>query len=332
MAAVTVFRWDDIGAPQMGEGKPSDIIAILQACLVDGYGSKTALGWTKEYEDVGTTAAAFRNNIAAGGSGGYCKFWALNGTNTARNLLSARSSQGMSDINTQIKEAYECGINVAFTSWTQWAIIGTSSAFYFIISDADKSDLMSGRRFLADATIFCGDIIPYIPNDASRFITIGAPLVNGDRTYLSMNSYSYSFQYLWSKQTHFGAYNLTKFYGADGSPDFVNYGLADGAHSYDEYKRNRNGQRKGLYRPVLITVTGQQFDDTYATDPDGVLYSDSVKYPQARGELPGLVTEVFASLEEASWPHTEVHLGHEHWYLRSTGYTLNILVNMVEWQ
>ena len=43
---VTIYRWDDVGAPQIVDGKPSEYMNMLKKCLVEGYGSKASLGWT----------------------------------------------------------------------------------------------------------------------------------------------------------------------------------------------------------------------------------------------------------------------------------------------
>lgn len=72
------FRWDDTGAPTLN-GTVGSLIALLDACLVGtsgvaygtGGGTKYAAGWTKEYS--GTNKAAYRNAVAAGGTGCYVR-------------------------------------------------------------------------------------------------------------------------------------------------------------------------------------------------------------------------------------------------------------------
>lgn len=48
---VTVYRSSDAGAPNL-TGQIGSVIAILDACLVNGYGAKAAAGWAKEFSDV----------------------------------------------------------------------------------------------------------------------------------------------------------------------------------------------------------------------------------------------------------------------------------------
>lgn len=54
---VIVYTSEDASAPVLS-GTVSSLIALLTACLVTGYGSKAAAGWTKPY--TGTDKAAFR--------------------------------------------------------------------------------------------------------------------------------------------------------------------------------------------------------------------------------------------------------------------------------
>lgn len=57
MTAPTVYRSDDASAPAI-DGTAGSLIAALDAILVNGYGAKSAAGWTKPY--TGTNKAAFQ--------------------------------------------------------------------------------------------------------------------------------------------------------------------------------------------------------------------------------------------------------------------------------
>lgn len=54
---VNVYSSFDAGAPSL-TGEVGSLIAVLDACLVTGYGAKAAAGWTKPF--VGTNIAVFR--------------------------------------------------------------------------------------------------------------------------------------------------------------------------------------------------------------------------------------------------------------------------------
>ena len=78
MTTTRLFQSTDASAPVL-TGQVGSLIALLQACLVGtagvAYGSggtaKTAAGWTNPYDDATNHKSAFRNSLAAGGTGCY---------------------------------------------------------------------------------------------------------------------------------------------------------------------------------------------------------------------------------------------------------------------
>lgn len=59
---VKMYKWDDDGAPVLKKTTNS-LMSIFEACLVTGYGTKTAAGWTKPYEASGIKV--FRPQVGA---------------------------------------------------------------------------------------------------------------------------------------------------------------------------------------------------------------------------------------------------------------------------
>lgn len=57
MAGVKVYKSSDASAPVL-QNTAGSLIALLDACLVNGYGAKTAAGWTKAF--TGTNLAAYK--------------------------------------------------------------------------------------------------------------------------------------------------------------------------------------------------------------------------------------------------------------------------------
>lgn len=57
MAQFTIYRSTDASAPTLS-GTVGSLVALLDACLVNGYGAKTAAGWVKSFS--GTNKAAYR--------------------------------------------------------------------------------------------------------------------------------------------------------------------------------------------------------------------------------------------------------------------------------
>lgn len=60
---VRVYRSTDASAPTLINGAVGSLIGILDACLVNGYGSKVAAGWTKAFS--GTNIACYRQGAGS---------------------------------------------------------------------------------------------------------------------------------------------------------------------------------------------------------------------------------------------------------------------------
>lgn len=63
MAAPTIYKSSDASAPTL-TGQVGSLITLLDACLVNGYGSKSAAGWSKAFS--GTNAASYKQGAASG--------------------------------------------------------------------------------------------------------------------------------------------------------------------------------------------------------------------------------------------------------------------------
>jgi hypothetical protein len=70
--AINYYRSDDTGAPGL-DGQAGSLIALLKACLVDGYDVKPGAGWTVALEDAVNDKIIFRNS-AVNGTGRYFRF------------------------------------------------------------------------------------------------------------------------------------------------------------------------------------------------------------------------------------------------------------------
>lgn len=54
---ISIYRSTDVGAPVFSSGVKGSLITVLDACLVNGYGSKSPLGWSKVYSGTRPTVA-----------------------------------------------------------------------------------------------------------------------------------------------------------------------------------------------------------------------------------------------------------------------------------
>ena len=62
--AVKLYSYDDVGAPVLGDSNDGSLLSILRACLVDGYGTRTAAGWTMPFSDLPNRKAVFKPIIS----------------------------------------------------------------------------------------------------------------------------------------------------------------------------------------------------------------------------------------------------------------------------
>jgi hypothetical protein len=86
----TLYRWDDASAPDL-TGDVGSLVAVLDACLVNGYGAKAAAGWSTAY--TSTHLRAYRQ-----GANSNARYLRVDdsGTGSARVV----GYETMSDINT----------------------------------------------------------------------------------------------------------------------------------------------------------------------------------------------------------------------------------------
>lgn len=73
MSAPTIYYYDDPGAPVVTPGADS-FYQIMRACLIDGYGSKTAAGWSVVYDDWATNGVLTITNALQTGILGLKRF------------------------------------------------------------------------------------------------------------------------------------------------------------------------------------------------------------------------------------------------------------------
>ncbi|WP_350431717.1 hypothetical protein ABIS04_16195 [Shewanella sp. H8] len=326
---VTVYRWDDAGAPQLTTPKPSEIINILQKCLVDGYGSKSPLGWTKEFEDVVSQKVAYRNSPTEG-SGGYFQMWSHDGSNSANILMRLTSAVSMSGLDTFFNKSYNTGIHAYNSNFDRWVVIGTSRAFYLILS---TNGVMGGNNSLYDSVAYVGDFDPFIPNDINTFITIGSTSVNGDFTGTSLTSWSSCFHTAFriSSPPSSASTILLKLGGTDGSATMDDYGiLVINNVFYTNPIQGVSDVNLGIYYPVLIAAHSVYPNSLY-TSPDGASYRQSQNYPLYRGKLAGMNCSMSPRCENLPWPVIQTDFGVDHWVMRSTGSVQGVVVNMVTW-
>ncbi|MBF0283583.1 MAG: hypothetical protein HQL51_03895 [Magnetococcales bacterium] len=161
MPTVMLFQSTDASAPTL-TGQTGSLIALLDACLVNGYGSKAAAGWTKSYS--GTNKAAYRQGAGSQfyfrvddsgpGAGGAKEarivgYEAMTGIDAGTNPFPA-AAQMANGLFIRKSAAADATARA-------WRLLATDKAVHLIIYSGDVAN---------NATLtFFGDIVSLKPSD-----------------------------------------------------------------------------------------------------------------------------------------------------------------------
>lgn len=151
----TLYKHDDAGAPILN-GVRGSLIALLDACLVNGYGSKPGAGWAKPFTD--TNRAVFRM-----GSGRLRAYLRVDEANvTIATEARIQSFEAMTGIDAFTNAVASAGhlitkkSSAADSSSRQWWL-GADDRTFVLFTHYDASGVVSGTYF--------GEFLSYLPND-----------------------------------------------------------------------------------------------------------------------------------------------------------------------
>lgn len=313
---VTMYRWDDVGAPQIVDGKPSEYMNVLKKCLVEGYGSKESLGWTVVDDIASPPFLSLRNNTSLGGSGGVAVFSAND--DSIRENVKVECCQDYVDKNNLVRKsastvfyAYSTPPNLN----NRWFIIGTGKAFYFFVCHEN----IAGFNYTGTSpsfSFFIGDFESLYPNDPATFIFVTA--TSSDN--ISTN---------WTKSLHYitsqaSLTNLTNIYALDGSNISSEASLSvTGGRSFV------SGKKAGI--PNITTLS-----KFYILMGDGNLeYSSNYQnqvMPFSRGLLPGFFVANSPGYRDEPMPVIKKIDNIDHYLLPSTSnHTGCAWINLEQW-
>lgn len=168
--AVTVYRSTDASAPVL-TGLAGTLINLLDKCLVTGYGSKAAAGWTKPY--TGTNTAVFRQgggnsfylDVDDTGPGAHTTQEArLRGYETMTAVATGTGLfPSVLDLTAAIIVRKAVTANAVARVWT---VIADDRTFYLFLIAGDSSTVQYGFAF--------GDFYSYVAGtDNYRTMIIG---------------------------------------------------------------------------------------------------------------------------------------------------------------
>lgn len=273
-----VYSSTDPGAPQLS-GVAGSLVAVLDAVLVDGYGSaanaKPGAGWTKAL--VGTNKRAYRNDPVAG-SGFHLQVDDSGSVGSARQAVVRGYAQmtafdaGMTPVPTP--QVLPSGVPVAKSSQlsgvsTAWVIIADSRFFYLFVNP------WINRPSNRPHPYFFGDFISYKPGDMNCWCLSRNGLVSFDGSG-DVDGYVFSTDNTPATlDVNRAAIYLPDTYSSPSAPAL--------AHLV-------GGSRSGGWRPWGSNA----LDSSVYPNPvtQGLIYSNAFIYEERgmpRGELPGLL-------------------------------------------
>lgn len=167
------YRYDDAGAPQIS-GTGGSLIAILDACLVNGYGAKAAAGWAKPYQT--TNVAAYR---APAGNRFYCRV-----DDTSGAVARVFGTETMTDINAYTGQfpsntqanggQYIHKSSTADATLRSWVLVANDRFFIMIIQSTSSIWAALDYQFCGGHWAF-GEIVSYKPGDQYNTVLIACP-------------------------------------------------------------------------------------------------------------------------------------------------------------
>jgi len=258
--AVTVYNSTDASAPVL-TGQNGSLITVLDAVLVNGYGSQTAAGWTKPYS--GTNLAVYRQGA------GNSRYLDVNDANNQYPLM--RGFEAMTGVGVGTGAFPSAATsNSTGVFWSKsttndatarpWTIVATQKAFYMWINVNS-----GGAPFAQGMMYFFGDFVSYRPGDAYNTLIAGnATASNSVSTFTDLTT-----SIATTSPGHFIARSYTQFGTA----------VPSGQHS--DYIRCSTSIGRG-------TLTyPNNMDGSFTLCPVWIHEPNLPTYP-VRGEMPGL--------------------------------------------
>ena len=237
------------------------MIALLKACLVDGYGSKLAAGWTMPFANVDETKASFRNDSIIGTG----MFLLVDNTLAATNDVRVTPYEVMTDIDNgsfpfcTVNAHFHWPSSHATTTARPWMIIADDRIAYILNYTSYTIPLAAVTTYNTQATVF-GDIISLHDPDPYGCVFIG-------------NAASSVTSYMLHQNEHTVAITSSHYYARNIEGDVKNTTFA---------KNNGSGPSG-----VVMGQYGAPFGDGHATMITRPTLSGGETY-SIRGYLPGM--------------------------------------------
>lgn len=318
--AVTVYRWDDPGAPQIVDGKPSEYLDVLKKCLIDGYGTKSPAGWAIAEESQAEEAPflALTNGVG-GGSGGTMMFRASDDNATTVLMCQSALDYLGKDSSSRLGTYFVFGSHSTSSSLKikNWMVIASNTACY-IFGYADNRATENNFGTNAGLLLFFGDIKSAYPNDAAIFVSLYG---SHNNTVFSWNS---GFHYVLGSSV---GSKVGIVYALDGSENFSDSYISTFFNSFSGSTSSLDGQEPTIrvMSPVAI-VSGDADLNGSGTR------ANSLTDPYFRGFVPGLFVSQEIGFKNRSMPFINQIDGQQYFNIPSAHTNPSrAWVNIEEW-
>ncbi|GGZ31599.1 hypothetical protein C8J23_101158 [Shewanella chilikensis] len=314
---VTVYRWDDAGAPSIVGGNRSSVLNVLKKCLVDGYGDKLPLGWTIEAETIGESIA-FVPSIPESNGGVARIYSSSSGNNAAMYVYCGNVNLGGGSFsNAGWIRTFQTATNE-----TGWILIGTARGFYFQYHKPNTNNNDVEVAGGMSVCIFVGEIDSFFEPDPSAMTCISA----------NSSAHDYSVSNLDSIGMIDDGWSANRFYDLDNNGGFADYNIAIGLDRADGTDWQKNtGTYESTGVPIIIQdVIIKGSGNPHADDNYGVSQANSLTRPYIRGKLPGLYRMNCALYSDQPWP-TILNIAGVNYYAVPSKFGVTTLIKLDTW-
>lgn len=276
MTTTRVYYNTDASAPSLN-GLAGSLINVLDACLVNGYGSKVASGWSKVFS--GTNKAVYR---APQGNRHYLRVddLALNARiRSFETMTDVDTGTGPMPTDTQLSGGtYLTKSGTADSVARPWVLVADQKRFWFINA---TSQTLLGSMTTDGNGFFYGDIISFKAGDLFHTMLIASDNSNSPRIGTISSSIATATTAHWLQRTHLqtgqsitagkhtdaAKQQTAAFLGAGGSPypDPVTGGLLlSPVFAHENAAAVVRGRIPGVWSPLHSTVgaVGDTFSGT----------------------------------------------------------------------
>lgn len=311
----TVYRWDDPGAPQVVNGNYSELVNIIDKCLVTGYGSKQPLGWIKGLDEPFT--CSYKNR----GTGHSVVFSSTTGDNDNTGVR-VQSAHNIIDADNLEKTGWKQAFKVFEDRNTSWVIVGTDKAFYCFFCYAGSYSMPSTNH---QSGFFVGDLSNAITGDSANFVAICSFISENSSLETTTHNSAYGTNIMFLNYAEQAEFDGAKIYDVDGGVEFSLYVPHELAFRTEKPIPTKNTIPSNTLTKVYL------FHKEYfsGVDRDGNPIVESTISPAVRGSLPGLNSTLVGHPENMVWPAT-VNYGDNYLLLKTVNGDANRLILNIE--